>query len=651
MQIDAVIQATLDSLVSHVCIVDHLGTIVATNDAWSRFATENGARPEGVGIGVNYFSVCRMTDAAEGHEAEQFVRGLADVLEGKANRLLFEYPCHGPNEKRWFTVRVVRCAGEGPVRAVIAHENVSRERQIERAFVEAKNAAEQANRAKSDFLANMSHELRTPLNGLIGMADLLMATNLTDQQRQFVDIARSSGATLLATIGDILDFSKIEAGRMELEEIDYDLHELLESAADLVAARAAEKGIELSTDLATSLPDSVHGDPTRLKQVILNLLSNAVKFSERGGEVSMEASVSQRHGVRELKVVVTDTGVGMTPTQLAAMFRPFVQAERSTTRRFGGTGLGLSISRQLVQLMGGEIRVESAPGVGSRFAVVIPLTAPVGLEAARKREALAGVRALVIEGHPRHRAVLQRLLTDAGCKVMVAATAEEGERCWLASVGGETRPQVVVMAQRLPDSSGEALARRIEAEARGEKVPMVLLTSLAELRVLNERSPFTRALAKPIKRDALVRVVSEAVGRRSPSATLLRHESLRGKRVLLVDDNAINRLVAVALLERVGVIVTVATNGRDALLRLASDPVDLILMDCQMAELDVYEATSAIRNGAVGAALSTVTIIALTAQSFADDRRRCVEAGMTDYLTKPIDLAQLEAIVERHQRH
>jgi PAS domain S-box-containing protein len=534
------------------------------------------------------------------------------------------------------------------IRLIGAMQDITAVREAAENLTLAKEAAEAASVAKAEFLANMSHEIRTPLNGLIGMTGLLLESELQSEQREYAEIARSSGEALLALVNNVLDLSKIDSGHLELECIDFDLRGAIDEAIDAVTLNASEKRIELLVDIDLNCPVTVRGDSMRLRQILLNLLSNAIKFTVRGDVTLSVAPAPAPPGRLALDFEVKDQGIGLTAAQIGKLFVPFTQADASTTRRYGGTGLGLSICRRLVEAMGGHIGVESQPGVGSSFKFRVVLEPGAKAASGPPRRFATPLHALIVDDHPVSRRILSNQLGSWGVKVTTAATALDGLNRWQALSAGGEAPQVAILDQQLPDHDGTWLAQQIRALDATGRCHLVLLSSLTSQLNGPGSAPFIRAISKPVKSEVLYRTLEEALGgaRERPPET--DHDTLttRGLRILLVDDNVVNQKLGQKLLTRMGCEVTQAVNGLEALDALRQQVFDAVLMDCQMPLMDGYEATRILRQPESGMLDPEVPVIALTAHALSGDRDRCLAAGMNDHIAKPIDPKRLLEVLQ-----
>jgi PAS domain S-box-containing protein len=647
-------------------LIDNVPDFMYVKDAESRFVVANASLARSMGLN-SPADMLQKTDfdfyprklAASFYEDEQMVISSREPMFNREEEAIDSL-----GNRMWLlTTKVPLFDKDGRMAGIAGvGRDITERQRVERAMQQAKEAAEAASRAKSEFLANMSHEIRTPLNGVMGMTDLALDTQLTPEQRDYLETVKSSSDTLLTVINDILDFSKIEAGKIDLEEVDFNLRESLESSLKTVALRADEKGLELLCEIAPEVPEIVCGDSTRLRQVVINLVGNAIKFTEQG-EVALKVQIESRDAPDcVLRFTVSDTGIGIPEDKRESIFAPFSQADTSTTRKYGGTGLGLTISTRLVEMMGGKIWVESEQGRGSQFHFTARLgstdTKEMKVGTAARPEILRGVKVLIVDDNRTNRRILKGMLERWEIKTTSVEDGQEALNQLSAAREAGEPYGLILTDMHMPKMDGFTLVEHIRHNPELATSTIMMLTSAGH------RGDAARCLElgvaayllKPIRQSELREAITRILGAREQEGAIPlitrfslhdAHDPSACLRVLLAEDNAVNQRLAVRLLEKRGHRVAVAANGREALDALEKGEFDLVFMDVQMPEMDGLEATATIREKEKSSGLHQ-PIIALTAHAMKGDREKCLAAGMDGYLTKPIRPQDLEGILDEY---
>jgi signal transduction histidine kinase/CheY-like chemotaxis protein len=595
----------------------------------------------------------------EKHLLTEILRPVAQEMSTTLRKGIRRWSCEaqlsqGGSDPFWGHIAFSEVEIGDEKRLLVRISDISEQKEVEKALLLAKEKAEEATAAKSQFLSTMSHEIRTPMNAVIGLTGLLLETSLSEEQREFTETIRMSGENLLTIINDILDFSKIESGKMELDQHTFLLREPMEDVMDLLALRARDKGLELMYWIDPSAPQALVSDSTRLKQILLNLGSNAIKFTDQGEVVFSVSYLGEEEGKHRIQFSVQDTGIGIPEEKLHRLFQSFSQVDASTTRKYGGTGLGLAICKNLVQMMGGTIWVNSTPGLGTTFyfTVLVPAGDPEkaekAIQALQKDPSVRG-RVLLVDDNLTNLAILRRQCGRLGLET------EECSNPLLALDLLQRRSfDLGILDMHMPEMDGLMLARQIRRSHSKEQLPLILLSSIGE-QIPEASQWFEAVLTKPARQDTLLRVIMHYLLHRGASAEqapppppLPEKAAAPAEtfRILIAEDNLVNQKVALRILEKLGFKADVASNGMEAVKAVDMIPYNIVFMDMQMPEMDGLQATREIRQRIPDQDKRPV-IIAMTANAMAEDRENCLAAGMDDYLSKPIKKEQVEEMLDK----
>jgi len=655
------LRALLDNIEDNIYFKDRESRFIQISRSHARhFGLEDPAEA----VGKTDFDFFNEDHARPAFEDEQEIIRTGKPMIGKVEKESWK----GGRETWGLTTKVPLRNEAGEIIGTCGiTKDITQLKSTEQELAQARDMALESTRVKSEFLANMSHEIRTPMNGVLGMVGLLLDTRLDPVQREYAETVRVSAENLLTIISDILDFSKIEAGKLTFEVVDFDLIETVEGTLDMLAERAQSKGIELANSIPLGVPSRLRGDPGRLRQILANLLANAIKFTHKGEVVLRITKDEETETDATLLFEISDTGIGIPPDMQGRLFQAFSQADTSTTRKYGGTGLGLAISKQLVSLMGGNIGVRSEPGKGSTFwfsARFEKQTGPAKPAEAQGRN-LVNLRVLVVDDNATNRQILRHQLSAWSMRKGSAADGPEALRVLVEAAAAGRPYHIAILDMQMPGMDGLTLARHIKADPLIAATRLIMLTSLGHILTQQEfeSAGITAYLVKPVKQsrlfDSLVATMGPAALGEAFSkpavpcvVPIVPDPDPTSVRILVAEDNDVNQKVALAQLHNLGYPARAVTNGIEVLEALEDGSFDLIFMDCQMPEMDGYEATRLIRKREADAAQAgrpraPIRIIAMTAEAMHGDREKCLAAGMDDYISKPVHITELRAALAR----
>jgi two-component system sensor histidine kinase/response regulator len=661
-RLDAILSSSLDGIVVFEAVRDEIGVV---RDL--RFEMINPAAEKIIGRKASNLLGQTLLETLPTATTDELFERFSRIIEENVP-LDFEHCSPRKGSFRWYRLAGVKL-GDG---LAVSFTEITARKLFEQQLLEAKERAEFADKAKSDFLANMNHEIRTPMNGVIGMTGLLLDCDLKSQEREYAETIRASAEALLTIINDILDFSKIEAGKLVIEILDFDLVDTVESTLNLLAETAYGKGIELACEIVPEVPARLRGDSGRLRQILTNLVGNAIKFTEKGEVVVRVTVTSQTETRATIRFDIEDTGIGIPPAAQSGLFSRFIQADSSTTRRYGGTGLGLAIAKHLAVIMEGQMGVQSEPGKGSHFWFTANFEKQLGpLISKGTSKEISGLRALIVDNNATNRRILHHQLLAWKMQPDCAVRGEEALTMMRSAASAGKPYRLALLDFQMPEMDGLALARLIKSDPVIGAIRLVMLTSNGQLLSPAELQEFgiDSCVIKPVKQSRLFNCMTRAMNKVSAQARPFKavdshsaaaiplevFQQPEKMHILLAEDNMVNQKVTLAQLHKLGYTAQAAANGLEAVKALEQESYDVILMDCQMPELDGYEATRTIRKREQDSDpccnwKAPIYIVAMTANAIQGDKEKCLAAGMDDYVSKPVRLPDLQAALERFNK-